>query len=1622
MSKSSRVGSRVLLPLIATALIVLSWGAFPATASSPPSIASDQSDYAAGSIVTLTGADWQGDNSVHVVVDDTNGRTWSRSVDVGVAADGSITDTFTLPSNFVAVYEVTATGNDTLRQATTSFTDAAISVSNTQGETATAGVPSGSYTNGDIKSYREGDFINFRFTVTNSDAAIRQGNLTIEFDDVGSGCTPEGFFVGSFGLGTHNGSHPPVENISGSSPTVTKVGGVSVNGSDWNQTINFQFNNAGSALVYFTLQLSDEAGACSGSSTHVGFSTGSQTGDVGSPGTQSWPVPAKDVIQIGDVTVIKKIDRDGNGTFESTAHAGEYKFCMADYPTSGTTTCQNTDSSGQTVFANVPDGSHAITEQQLDTTSGTYAFISGSGTGTNGGTCTFSGSTATATVVGSATKPQFATCTFNNGLVNGSIELKKTWSGTGGQTTLQIGTADGGAQVDSQQTGANGAAPLTTGPNTRTPGTYYLSETGGLGNYTSSAFTCFNDNGAGGGTANNGTKDGTEANVAVGANNSVSVTKNDDVVCSITNTRNQGKIELKKVWSGAGGQTTLNIGTTNGGHEVVQQQTGAAGAAPLTTGEQTVDTGNFFLSENGGLTDYTSSAFTCFNDNGAGGGTANNGTKDGTEANVAVGANNSVSVTKNDDVVCSITNTRNQGKIELKKVWSGAGGQTTLNIGTTNGGHEVVQQQTGAAGAAPLTTGEQTVDTGNFFLSENSGLTDYTSSAFTCFNDNGAGGGTANNGTKDGTEANVAVGANNSVSVTKNDDVVCSITNTRNQGTIEVIKDFVGTSGLVDLQVDNVDKVTDVGDNGTTGAVTVDTGNHSVGETAGTGTDLTLYTSSVICKDAQNVTVAGGNGTSLSGIAVGKNDTIVCTITNTRNQGKIELQKHWVGTAGNTTVTISQGQTTVDSAVANGADNTTGENTVDTGTFPVSETAVPNYSTDLSCFNDIGGGQGGVAGDGIRNGSEALVDSTGGDVSVATGDDVVCTFTNSRDRGAIELQKVWSGTAGQTTLQIGTSAGGHQTAQQLTGATGAAPLTTGQKNVDTGTFYLSETGGLADYTTGSFTCFNDNGGTTGTANDGIKNGDEATVSVGASDSVEITAGDDVVCTITNTRNQGKIELQKHWVGTAGNTTVTISQGQTTVDSAVANGADNTTGENTVDTGTFHVSETAVPNYSTDLSCFNDIGGGQGGVAGDGIRNGSEALVDSTGGDVSVATGDDVVCTFTNSRDRGAIELQKVWSGTAGQTTLQIGTSAGGHQTAQQLTGANGAAPLTTGQKNVDTGTFYLSETGGLADYTTGSFTCFNDNGGTTGTANDGIKNGDEATVSVGANDSVQVTTGDDVVCSITNTRNQGKIELQKHWVGTAGNTTVTISQGQTTVDSAVANGADNTTGENTVDTGTFHVSETAVPNYSTDLSCFNDIGGGQGGVAGDGIRNGSEALVDSTGGDVSVATGDDVVCTFTNSRDRGAIELQKVWSGTAGQTTLQIGTSAGGHQTAQQLTGANGAAPLTTGQKAVDTGTFFLSETGGLADYTASAFTCFNDNGGTTGNANNGVKDGDEASVSVGANDSVQVTTGDDVVCSITNTRNQGKIELQKHWVGTAGNTTVTISQGQTTVDSAVAN
>ncbi|MDQ3889547.1 MAG: MBG domain-containing protein [Actinomycetota bacterium] len=120
----------VSLAFFLTALFV-SAGAPAATGSAfggpsdPPWIASDQPDYSPGATVTLTGGNWQPGESVHIFVNDDEGRTWSFADDVIADADGVIRETFDLPDWFVATYGVTATGSDAggSGTATTSFTD-----------------------------------------------------------------------------------------------------------------------------------------------------------------------------------------------------------------------------------------------------------------------------------------------------------------------------------------------------------------------------------------------------------------------------------------------------------------------------------------------------------------------------------------------------------------------------------------------------------------------------------------------------------------------------------------------------------------------------------------------------------------------------------------------------------------------------------------------------------------------------------------------------------------------------------------------------------------------------------------------------------------------------------------------------------------------------------------------------------------------------------------------------------------------------------------------------------------------------------------------------------------------------------------------------------------------------------------------------------------------------------------------------------------------------------------------------------------------------------------------------------------------------------------------------------
>ena len=109
----------------------------------------------------------------------------------------------------------------------------------------------------------------------------------------------------------------------------------------------------------------------------------------------------------------------------------------------------------------------------------------------------------------------------------------------------------------------------------------------------------------------------------------------------------------------------------------------------------------------------------------------------------------------------------------------------------------------------------------------------------------------------------------------------CYVTNTRDTGTIKVTKKLVPATdgGKFNLLIDGQAKATNVGDGGTTGIQTVLPGTHTVGEAAGTATDLSNYDSSTSCVDKAHTTKPADTDGSL---AVAKGDQWDCVITNTR--------------------------------------------------------------------------------------------------------------------------------------------------------------------------------------------------------------------------------------------------------------------------------------------------------------------------------------------------------------------------------------------------------------------------------------------------------------------------------------------------------------------------------------------------------------------------------------------------------------------------------------------------------------------------------------------------------------------------------------------------------------------
>jgi hypothetical protein len=168
----------------------------------------------------------------------------------------------------------------------------------------------------------------------------------------------------------------------------------------------------------------------------------------------------------------------------------------------------------------------------------------------------------------------------------------------------------------------------------------------------------------------------------------------------------------------------------------------------------------------------------------------------------------------------------------------------------------------------------------------------------------------------------------------------------------------------------------------------VPVGDYHVSESASSGTSASDYTSSLSCLDTAN---ANAPVTVTSGVlTLAANADVVCTFTNTRKTGKIELTKVLVPSSdsGRFDLSIKAGSssgTEVGSKASAGNGDTTGEKTVPTGNYHVSEAASTGttgagYTSSLACIDTAN--------------ANAAVTVTNGIVAVGHNMDIVCTFTN----------------------------------------------------------------------------------------------------------------------------------------------------------------------------------------------------------------------------------------------------------------------------------------------------------------------------------------------------------------------------------------------------------------------------------------------------------------------------------------------------------------------------------------------------------------------------------------------------------------------------------------------------
>jgi hypothetical protein len=237
------------------------------------------------------------------------------------------------------------------------------------------------------------------------------------------------------------------------------------------------------------------------------------------------------------------------------------------------------------------------------------------------------------------------------------------------------------------------------------------------------------------------------------------------------------------------------------------------------------------------------------------------------------------------------------------------------------------------------------------------------------------------------------------VPVAANDDIVCTITNTRKQVTIKVGKELIPDTDTSkwDLTIDAAAPpnfpAAGAGDGFRSDTVSVFVGtSHSFGETAHTGTNGDNYTSAWECTDSDAAVVGSGTGRTITDLAIGSKN-VTCVFTN-RLLPKLKLVKEVINDNGGLKLPKDWTLT------ATGA--TAGHNFNDLGDsvtfhpvfggvqYTLTESVVAGYSTTgIWVCVDVNGG----------------TFTTPNKITLAYGTNVTCTITNNDIPGKITIIK-----------------------------------------------------------------------------------------------------------------------------------------------------------------------------------------------------------------------------------------------------------------------------------------------------------------------------------------------------------------------------------------------------------------------------------------------------------------------------------------------------------------------------------------------------------------------------------------------------------------------------------------